>query len=77
MNTACIIVTTYNLFDHYHDPRNNKGNANYNTIKKHHPRFFDNYNNFIQTVYKNKHRIQFKADQLHSLKKSAFCLKTS
>ena len=34
MNThACIIVTKYNLFDHYHDPRNNKRNANHNTIK--------------------------------------------
>ena len=32
MNThACIIVTTYNLFDNYHDPRN-KRNANHNTI---------------------------------------------
>ena len=33
MNThECIIVTTYNLFDHYHDPRNNKRHANHNTI---------------------------------------------
>ena len=29
---ACIIVTTYNLFDHFHDPRNNKRNANHNTL---------------------------------------------
>ena len=33
MNThACIIVTKCNLFDHYYDPRNNKRNANHNTI---------------------------------------------
>ena len=48
---ACIIVTTYKLFDHYHDPRNNKRNANHNTIKKHlTSKVFDDYNNFIQTV---------------------------
>ena len=34
MNThACIKVTTYKLFDHYHDPRNNKRNANHNTFE--------------------------------------------
>ena len=30
---ACILVTKCNLFDHYYDPRNNKGNANHNTIE--------------------------------------------
>ena len=36
MNTrACIKVTTKYLFDHYHDPRNNKRNANHNTTEKH------------------------------------------
>ena len=35
MNTrACIKVTTQYLFKHYHDPRNNKRNANHNTTKK-------------------------------------------
>ena len=34
MNThACIAVTKCNLFDHYYDPRNNKRNANHNTIE--------------------------------------------
>ena len=36
MNThACIlhVVTKCNLFDHYYDPRNNKRNANHNTIE--------------------------------------------
>ena len=51
MNTqSCIIVITYNLFDHYHDPRNNKRNANHNIIKTLTYKVFDNYNNFIQTV---------------------------
>ena len=51
MNTdACIKVTTYNLFDHYHDLRNNKRNANHTTIKNTNIQDFDNYNNFIQTV---------------------------
>ena len=34
MNThACILVTKCNLFYHYYDPRNNKRNANHNTIE--------------------------------------------
>ena len=34
MNThACIIVTTYSIFDHYDDPRNIKRNANHNATK--------------------------------------------
>ena len=30
---ACILVTKCNLFDHYYHPRNNKRNANHNTIE--------------------------------------------
>ena len=51
MNThACMIVTRYKLFDHCHNPRNNKRNANHNTIKTLKSKVFDNYNNFMQTV---------------------------
>ena len=58
-NEYTCIVTTYNLIDHYHDPRNNKKNANHNTIKKTNIQGFIIITTLYKRFYKNKHRIQF------------------
>ena len=56
---ACIIVTKCNLFDHYMIHETTKGMQIIIPLKTLISKVFHNYNNFIQTFYKNKHKIQF------------------